>query len=482
MDTTATTTSMNTSEHIGNNDSEVSSGNSVPTDNSASHEQDIETQDQNGVDSTEQAQQVPEATDTIVKDESSREQTTTDNVEPATNDGSQNGTGDSAQVGHSGHVNDDDHDDDINNNDDKEGNEEVGFNDNYTRSAVPTDGRQRRSYDTADSEDDNDEEALDAKIKQMNVPSNDVPGPEGRPLTERQLLEEKLDRLLKKPKVRRSRKDEDDLEQYMDEQILRLKDEMNIAAQMDIDTINKRIETGDKSLIAIQKVKLLPKVESVLSKANLADTILDNNLLQSVRIWLEPLPDGSLPSFEIQKVLFTAINNLPIKTEHLKESGLGRTMIFYTKSKRVEPQLARLAEKLIAEWTRPIIGASDNYRDKRIMQLEFDYEKLKRKGALDSALSHRKKKRQKQQSGDGDGTEGNGDNDETSHMTLYEQAAARRGRAAAPSQTTTDYKYAPVSNVTALRTNSRSSGVGSSLNNSELYKRLSNSLHKNKRR
>ena len=112
---------MNTSEHIGNNDSEVSSGNSVPTDNSASHEQDIETQDQNGVDSTEQAQQVPEATDTIVKDESSREQTTTDNVEPATNDGSQNGTGDSAQVGYSGHVNDDDHDDDINNNDDKEG-------------------------------------------------------------------------------------------------------------------------------------------------------------------------------------------------------------------------------------------------------------------------------------------------------------------------------------------------------------------------
>nr|3O8Z_A Chain A, Transcription factor IWS1 [Saccharomyces cerevisiae] len=148
----------------------------------------------------------------------------------------------------------------------------------------------------------------------------------------------------------------DDLEQYLDEKILRLKDEMNIAAQLDIDTLNKRIETGDTSLIAMQKVKLLPKVVSVLSKANLADTILDNNLLQSVRIWLEPLPDGSLPSFEIQKSLFAALNDLPVKTEHLKESGLGRVVIFYTKSKRVEAQLARLAEKLIAEWTRPIIG------------------------------------------------------------------------------------------------------------------------------
>ena len=362
-------------------DTTVSSGNGVPTDNSASHEQDnephSETQDQKEADSTDQTQQDSQIADVNVEHDSSKEQTATDNVEAATNHGGQNGTKAPTQTGHvddagnaddvnSSNVNDSN---DNNNDDDREGNEEAGYNDNYTRSAVQTDGRQRRSYDTADSEDDNDEEALDAKIKQMNVPSNDVPGPEGRPLTERQLLEEKLDRLLKKPKVRRSRKDEDDLEQYMDEQILRLKDEMNIAAQMDIDTINKRIETGDTSLIAIQKVKLLPKVESVLSKANLADTILDNNLLQSVRIWLEPLPDGSLPSFEIQKVLFTAINNLPIKTEHLKESGLGRTMIFYTKSKRVEPQLARLAEKLIAEWTRPIIGASDNYRDKRIMQL-----------------------------------------------------------------------------------------------------------------
>lgn len=206
----------------------------------------------------------------------------------------------------------------------------------------------------------------------------------------RQELEEKLDRILKKPKVRRTRRDEDDLEQYLDEKILRLKDEMNIAAQLDIDTLNKRIETGDTSLIAMQKVKLLPKVVSVLSKANLADTILDNNLLQSVRIWLEPLPDGSLPSFEIQKSLFAALNDLPVKTEHLKESGLGRVVIFYTKSKRVEAQLARLAEKLIAEWTRPIIGASDNYRDKRIMQLEFDSEKLRKKSVMDSAKNRKR--------------------------------------------------------------------------------------------
>lgn len=291
-------------------------------------------------------------------------------------------------------------------------------------------------------------------------------------LTSRQMLEEKLDMLIKKPKIKRSRRDEDDLEQYQDEKILRLKDEMNIAAQLDIDTLNKRIENVENNaLVAIQKVKLLPKVESILSKANLADTILDNNLLQSVRIWLEPLPDGSLPSFEIQKSLFAAISELPIKTEHLKESGLGRVMIFYTKSKRVEPQLARIAERLIAEWTRPIIGASDNYRDKRIESLEFDYEKLRRKNAL---------KKRKKTDVIHDSPRKTDNNDKTSStQSLYEQAAARRGRAAAPAQATTDYKYAPVSTVMATNS-ARTTGVGSTLNNSELYKRLNSRLNKKK--
>ncbi|CAG58532.1 uncharacterized protein GVI51_D04763 [Nakaseomyces glabratus] len=316
--------------------------------------------------------------------------------------------------------------------------------------------------------DDDDEEVQAPVEEQVTIDSSEDPK------SQRQILEDRLDRLLKKTSGRRQRADEHDLEQYLDEKILRLKDEMNIAAQMDIETLNKRIEEGEnksqdkKPLVAIQKVKLLPKVMSILSKANLADTILDNNLLQSVRIWLEPLPDGSLPSFEIQKSLFAALDDLPIKTEHLKESGLGRVVIFYTKSKRVEPQLARLAEKLIAEWTRPIIGASDNYRDKRIMQLEFDSEKLKRKSALDSA----KRKKNKVSKPSSSASKG------SSAQTLYEQAAARRNRAAAPAQTTTDYKYAPVSNITSVPTNARTVGVGSSLNNNELYKKLSSRLAK----
>lgn len=205
--------------------------------------------------------------------------------------------------------------------DNGEKNEEAAIDENSNVEAAE---RKRKHISTDFSDDDLEKEEHNDQSLQPTVENRASKDRDSSATpSSRQELEEKLDRILKKPKVRRTRRDEDDLEQYLDEKILRLKDEMNIAAQLDIDTLNKRIETGDTSLIAMQKVKLLPKVVSVLSKANLADTILDNNLLQSVRIWLEPLPDGSLPSFEIQKSLFAALNDLPVKTEHLKESGLG---------------------------------------------------------------------------------------------------------------------------------------------------------------
>ncbi|AMD20709.1 HDL035Wp [Eremothecium sinecaudum] len=326
--------------------------------------------------------------------------------------------------------------------------------------------RQRKHIDKSD--DDEDFNTL-TRTNVSSLPVTKYPegsGPLGELPARRQVLEAKMERLLKKPKARQNRHDEDDLEQYLDEKILRLKDEMNMAAMKDIETLNRRIETGDNKLVVMEKVVLLPKVVSVLNKANLADTILDNNLLQSVRVWLEPLPDGSLPSFEIQKSLLTAIENLPVKTEHLKESGLGKVIIFYTKSKRVEPKLARIADRLVSEWTRPIIGASDNYRDKRVLKLEFDVEKHRKKSALDNAKSKKRKKAAV---------------DEEKHKSLYEQAAARRNRAAAPAQTTTDYKYAPVSNISNLKTGIRTTGVGSTLNNSDLYKRLNSRMVKSKK-
>lgn len=263
----------------------------------------------------------------------------------------------------------------------------------------------------------------------------------------RQELEARLDRALKKPKMKK-RKGEEDLTNDEDELIQILKNQMDIAAKKDAELIE------NQSGIAVNKIQLLPKVRDILSKANLAEVILDNNLLAEVRQWLEPLPDASLPSYEIQKTLFGALLKLPINTNHLRESGIGKILLFYQKSKRVEPKIKRVADKLISDWTRPIIGASDNYRDKQFHSIDYD------------ALKHRKKLKATAEKIHIDNSE----------KTIYEQQAARRNRAAAPVPTVTDYKFAPKSRLDRTPQSIVNAGVGTSLNRDDQFKRINQRL------
>ena len=95
--------------------------------------------------------------------------------------------------------------------------------------------------------------------------------------------------------------------------------------------------------------------------------MIDNNLLEAVRRWLEPLPDRSLPALNIQRELFNIIKKMEfIDSAVLKESGLGRIVLFYTKCKRVTPDISRIANDLVSTWSRPIIKRSASYRDRVI--------------------------------------------------------------------------------------------------------------------
>lgn len=70
-------------------------------------------------------------------------------------------------------------------------------------------------------------------------------------------------------------------------------------------------------------------------------------MLESVRLWLEPLPDASLPAYSIQKEMFAALEELPIKTVHLRESGIGKVVLFYQQSRKPQVSIKHIAEKLV---------------------------------------------------------------------------------------------------------------------------------------
>lgn len=228
----------------------------------------------------------------------------------------------------------------------------------------------------------------------------------------RRLLEEKMDQAVKNKTVRRKKADEDDLERMQDDRIDFLKNKMIEAANLDV-------EKNSNGQIATEKLKLLREVIDTMSKADLAISILDNNLLEAVRLWLEPLPDASMPAYQIQKELIHSLTTLPIKTDHLVASGIGKVLVFYQRSKRTEPTLKKIVDRLIGDWTRPILNKSDSYKDRTIRF--HDYNKLRFLNQLQL------KKRSKQ----------------IEPKSLYEQQAERRNRAAIPSARTTAYKIAP---------------------------------------
>jgi len=92
---------------------------------------------------------------------------------------------------------------------------------------------------------------------------------------------------------------------------------------------------------------------------------MDNNLLDAVKRWLEPLPDRSLPALNIQRDLFDAIKRMDfIDSAVLKESGLGRIVLFYSKCSRVNQDILRIAEELVRTWSRPVIKRSASWKDR----------------------------------------------------------------------------------------------------------------------
>jgi transcription factor SPN1 len=119
-----------------------------------------------------------------------------------------------------------------------------------------------------------------------------------------------------------------------------------------------------------------------LDRASLAQSIVDNNLLEGVKRWLDPLPDRSLPALNIQREFFPILRKMEyIDSAVLKESGLGRVVLFYTKCKRVTPDIARHANQLVSTWSRPIIKRSASYRDRVIPTARDDGEAGTQRGA-----------------------------------------------------------------------------------------------------
>ncbi|XLR10683.1 hypothetical protein S83_038621, partial [Arachis hypogaea] len=124
----------------------------------------------------------------------------------------------------------------------------------------------------------------------------------------------------------------------------------NVMAELEV-TAEEDAELNRQGKPAINKLKKLD-----LLTEEIALTFLDHGVLTLLKNWLEPLPDGSLPNINIRTAILTILNVFPIdleqydRREQLKKSGLGKVIMFLSKSDEEINVNRKLAKKLVDKW------------------------------------------------------------------------------------------------------------------------------------
>ncbi|KAK5122810.1 hypothetical protein LTR85_003725 [Meristemomyces frigidus] len=183
----------------------------------------------------------------------------------------------------------------------------------------------------------------------------------------RRALDRKMDEALKTHRPSRRRAGVD-LEAMADAEIEAMRQRMAKACEADA-------EARSQGRVATHKLAILPAVVELLNRNTIQSQLVDPdiNILEAVRFMLEPADhDAALPNYQIQRELFAVLTKLRIGKEALVASGIGKVVLFYTKSTQPQPDIKRAAERLIGEWMRVVLNKPKTHRNKNIESKTYD--------------------------------------------------------------------------------------------------------------
>uniref|UniRef100_A0A182RIM0 TFIIS N-terminal domain-containing protein n=1 Tax=Anopheles funestus TaxID=62324 RepID=A0A182RIM0_ANOFN len=113
---------------------------------------------------------------------------------------------------------------------------------------------------------------------------------------------------------------------------------------------------------ATKKIAILHKVMHQLIKKDLQPTLLNHNVLHVLAEWITPLPNKALPCLQIRESVLKLLADFPtIDKFHLKQSGIGKAVMYLYKHPKETKANRKRANALIAEWFRSVFNISTDF-------------------------------------------------------------------------------------------------------------------------
>lgn len=181
----------------------------------------------------------------------------------------------------------------------------------------------------------------------------------------------------KKNKKRKGHDVEKQAEEEMEQRADHLIKKMRTARSAD-DAANLR------NAPALQKLSMLPEVESETNKKEMKEKLLDAGLLEVFKTWLDPLPGNrALPSVHLRTSVYKILAKLPVTESRLLNcGGLGKVVGAYYRSSWEISENKTLLASLLSSWISRIQGQSTDYRNLAHAEEDLAQEILQRKQKL----------------------------------------------------------------------------------------------------